>query len=201
MPPGVELSREELNPKPTTRPDFANGSISIRLVSNTSALNYSAQIFLVQPLGDNNISVYNLPSEPIEFGTDNTLTFDNLLPGIYEIEYYDSFGCGSAGNKLVQNVAQDGFDITVDFDRAPFIPNIFTPGNNGINDEFEILNLPDNGAELIVTNRTGAIVFRTQNYRLSNLWDGGDQPDGVYFYQLTVDNQVFNGWVEILRDK
>ena len=201
VPPGVELSREELNPKPTTRPDFANGSISIRLVSNTSALNYSAQIFLVQPLGDNNISVYNLPSEPIEFGTDNTLTFDNLLPGIYEIEYYDSFGCGSAGNKLVQNVAQDGFDITVDFDRAPFIPNIFTPGNNGINDEFEILNLPDNGAELIVTNRTGAIVFRTQNYRLSNLWDGGDQPDGVYFYQLTVDNQVFNGWVEILRDK
>jgi hypothetical protein len=199
LPPGVDRSRSEMNPMPTTRPDFSNGSISIRLVSNTSATGYSAQIFLVEPLGGNNSALYTLPSEPLEFGDDNMLTFDNLLPGVYEIEYYDSFGCGTAGNKLVQNLARDGFDITVDFDRSPFIPNIFTPDGDGINDEFQILNLPDDGAELVVTNRTGAIVFRSASYRPSNLWDGGDLPDGIYFYQLTIDNEVFSGWVEILR--
>ena len=200
VPPSVELSRNEMNPMPTTRPDFSDGSISIRLVSPTSATGYSAQIFLVEPLGNNNVALYDLPSDPISFREDNTLTFSNLLPGIYEIEYYDAFGCGTAGNKLVRNTADDGFEITVDFDRSPFIPNIFTPGTNGINDEFEILNLPDNGAELLVTNRTGAIVYRSKNYRLGNLWDGGDLPDGVYFYQLTIDNKTYNGWVELLRD-
>ncbi len=120
VPLSVELSRNEMNPMPTTRPDFSDGSISIRLVSPTSATGYSAQIFLVEPLGNNNVALYDLPSDPISFREDNTLTFSNLLPGIYEIEYYDAFGCGTAGNKLVRNTADDGFEITVDFDRSAF---------------------------------------------------------------------------------
>ncbi|GGC50219.1 hypothetical protein GCM10011506_39850 [Marivirga lumbricoides] len=198
--PGIVLDRENMNPMPTTRPDKANGAISIRLVSTTSALSYSAQIFLLEPLGGNNRSDYILPDEPQLFNSSQTLTFNNLLPGIYEIEYYDSFGCGLSGDRLV--FGEDGTsNLVVDFDRSPFIPNLFTPNNDGKNDVFEILNLPDNGAELIVTNRSGAIVYKNDNYRPSDLWDGGDQPDGIYFYQLTVDNTVQNGWVEILRGR
>ncbi|MGJ3234911.1 gliding motility-associated C-terminal domain-containing protein, partial [Marivirga sp.] len=201
LPPGVERERTDMNPMPTTRPDRANGSISIRLVEPTSGANgYSAQIFLLTPLGGNNSSDYVLPSEAIDFDSDRTITFDNLLPGIYEIEYYDSFGCGLDGNRLVFD-GEGSSDITVDFDRSPFIPNVFTPNNDGKNDVFRILNLPDNGAELIVTNRTGTIVYRDSNYRSSNLWDGGDNPDGIYFYQLTVDGNVQSGWVEIIRGK
>ncbi|WP_375578346.1 gliding motility-associated C-terminal domain-containing protein [Marivirga tractuosa] len=201
LPPGVDRERSDMNPMPTSRPDRANGSISIRLVEPTSGANgYSAQIFLLTPLGGNNSSDYVLPSEPIDFGSDQTITFDNLLPGVYEVEYYDSFGCGNDGNRLVFD-SEGSSDITVDFDRSPFIPNVFTPNNDGKNDVFRILNLPDNGAELIVTNRTGTIVYRDSNYRSSNLWDGGDNPDGIYFYQLTVDGNVQNGWVEIIRGK
>jgi hypothetical protein len=201
LPPGVERERTDMNPMPTTRPDRANGSISIRLVEPTSGANgYSAKIFLLTPLGGNNSSDYVLPSEAIDFGSDRTITFDNLLPGIYEIEYYDSFGCGLDGSRLVFD-GEGSSDITVDFDRSPFIPNVFTPNNDGKNDFFRILNLPDNGAELIVTNRTGTIVYRDSNYRSSNLWDGGDNPDGIYFYQLTVDGNVQTGWVEIIRGK
>uniref|UniRef100_UPI0030ECC2A6 T9SS type B sorting domain-containing protein n=1 Tax=uncultured Marivirga sp. TaxID=1123707 RepID=UPI0030ECC2A6 len=201
LPPGIERERTDMNPMPTTRPDRANGSISIRLVEPISGANgYSAQIFLLTPLGGNNSSDYVIPTEPIEFDADRTITFANLLPGIYEIEYYDSFGCGLDGNRLVFD-GEGSSDITVDFDRSPFIPNVFTPNNDGKNDEFRILNLPDNGAELIVTNRTGTIVYRDSNYRSSNLWDGGDNPDGIYFYQLTVDGNVQSGWVEIIRGK
>ncbi|MBK6264502.1 gliding motility-associated C-terminal domain-containing protein [Marivirga sp. S37H4] len=200
LPPGVERSREEMNPMPTTRPDIANGAISIRLVSTTSATSYSARIFLLEPLGGNNTSAYDIPTEAREFNSSQTLTFDNLLPGVYEIEYYDSFGCGLTGNRLVFGV--DGTsNLLVDFDRRPFVPNVFTPNGDGKNDFFEILNLPDDGAELVISNRDGAIVYRNNSYRPSNLWDGGDQPDGIYFYQLTVDKQVQNGWVEILRGK
>ncbi|WNB17278.1 T9SS type B sorting domain-containing protein [Marivirga arenosa] len=201
LPPGIERERADMNPMPTTRPDQANGSISIRLVEPTSGANgYSAQIFLLTPLGGNNSADYILPEEPIDFGADQTITFDNLLPGVYEIEYYDTFGCGTDGSKLVFD-GEGSSDITVDFDRSPFIPNVFTPNNDGKNDFFRILNLPDNGAELVVTNRNGTIVYRDSNYRNSNLWDGGDNPDGVYFYQLTVDGNTQSGWVEIIRGR
>uniref|UniRef100_UPI0025D956BA gliding motility-associated C-terminal domain-containing protein n=1 Tax=Marivirga sp. TaxID=2018662 RepID=UPI0025D956BA len=201
LPPGVEKDRADMNPMPTTRPDRANGSISIRLIEPTSGANgYSAQIFLLTPLGGNNTSDYVLPQEPIDFGSNQRITFDNLLPGIYEIEYYDSFGCGTDGSRLVFD-NEGSSDITVDFDRTPFIPNAFTPNNDGKNDFFEILNLPDNGAELVVTNRNGTIVYRDNNYRTSNLWDGGDNPDGIYFYQLTVNGNKQKGWVEIIKGK
>jgi hypothetical protein len=201
VPPGVERDRADMNPMPTTRPDQANGSISIRLIEPTSGANgYSAQIFLLTPLGGNNSSDYVLPEEPIDFGSNQRITFDNLLPGIYEIEYYDSFGCGLDGSRLVFD-NEGSSDITVDFDRTPFIPNAFTPNNDDKNDFFEILNLPDNGAELVVTNRNGTIVYRDNNYRTSNLWDGGDNPDGIYFYQLTVNGNTQRGWVEIIRGK
>ncbi len=200
LPPGVDRARSEMNPMPTTRPDLADGSISVRLTTLTGATGYSARIFLVEPMGGNNTAQYSLPQQPVPFNSSQTVTFDNLLPGIYEIEYYDAFGCGLSGNRLI--FGEDGTtELVVDFDRSPFVPNVFTPNNDGVNDFFEILNLPDNGAELIVTNRNGAIVYRNKSYRPSNLWDGGEQPDGIYFYQLKINETVQNGWVEILRGK
>ncbi len=200
LPPGVERARSEMNPMPTTRPDIADGSISVRLTTLTGATGYSARIFLLEPMGGNNTSQYSLPQQPVPFNSSQTVTFDNLLPGIYEIEYYDAFGCGLSGNRLIFG-ADGATELVVDFDRSPFIPNVFTPNNDGVNDFFEILNLPDNGAELVVTNRNGAIVYRNNSYRPSDLWDGGEQPDGIYFYQLKINDTVENGWVEILRGK
>ncbi|HET8859692.1 gliding motility-associated C-terminal domain-containing protein, partial [Marivirga sp.] len=200
LPPNTERSRSEMNPVPSTRETRADGSITIRLEETTGAEAYFAEIRLLQRIGVNTQADYNLPEGPVEIPGNGVLTFDNLLPGVYEIEYYDSFGkCRNAIN-LIQN-AEGGLEITVDYDRRPFIPNVFTPNNDNINDVFEILNLPDNGAELVVTNRNGTIVYRNSNYRSSNFWDGGDNPDGIYFYQLTVGGVTQKGWVEIIRGK
>lgn len=64
------------------------------------------------------------------------------------------------------------------------IPNVFTPNGDGINDLFEILNLEHYpNAQMIIYNRWGQKVFEHPDY-YNNWWDGGNAPDGVYFYVL-----------------
>ena len=106
-----------------------------------------------------------------------------------------------------------------------FIPNVFTPNGDGANDYFVITEAKagheggqggqksmaaDGGSikpvnafykstELYIFNRWGRIVYQSNNYQ--NDWDGGNLPDGVYFYVLKAygekSNDVFKGSVTI----
>ena len=104
------------------------------------------------------------------------------------------------------------------------IPNVFTPNGDGVNDKFVITEAPpgDEGGtggqkagpangdykpvnayyrstELYIFNRWGRIVYKSTNYQ--NDWDGGNLPDGVYFYVLKAHGEksddVFKGSVTI----
>jgi gliding motility-associated-like protein len=158
---------------------------------------YEALIQLVEPAFEMNIN------DIIEFNEgrrwvkavstgDNLnkflIRFDSLWAGLYEIVVVDDYGCEFV------------IDHSIGFDQAIFIPNVFTPNDDGYNDAFYIRNLPENGTKVVVTSRSGAVVFESDNYTYENLWDGGDVADGIYFYNISLPNgEFFKGWVEKWR--
>ncbi|WP_417600979.1 gliding motility-associated C-terminal domain-containing protein [Owenweeksia hongkongensis] len=86
-----------------------------------------------------------------------------------------------------------------------YIPNTFTPDGDGLNDVFEIGNLPPD-ASLQIYNRWGGLVFEAHPYK--NDWRGtslkGEAiPAGVYTYHLIYqkpgDKVYERGWVQVLR--
>jgi gliding motility-associated-like protein len=87
-----------------------------------------------------------------------------------------------------------------------YIPNSFTPNNDGKNDKWVIPGLalyPE--AVVSVYNRAGQKIFESKGY-ISNPWNGTykgvPQPTGVYVYlvQLNDDKkQLFKGTVAIIR--
>jgi len=83
-----------------------------------------------------------------------------------------------------------------------FIPNVFTPNNDGTNDFFHIVGLelfPN--AKLRIINRWGNEVYKSNNYL--NDWDGAGLNEGTYYYFLVLNRvgveKKYNGWVLLKR--
>lgn len=114
---------------------------------------------------------------------------DALYAGEYELSLRDAVGC------------EKTYTVSIGLDEKIFIPNIFTPNkSDDLNKNFFIRNLPVSGSKLSVTDRWGKEVYASANYNPDTLWDGGETPDGVYFYRLQIKGgKTYTGWVEILR--
>ncbi|HLW39133.1 MAG TPA: gliding motility-associated C-terminal domain-containing protein, partial [Brumimicrobium sp.] len=92
-----------------------------------------------------------------------------------------------------------------------FVPEIFTPDGDGINDYWRIdgiENYPNN--TLVIMNRWGNVVYETEGY--NNEWNGfstsglnvgGDElPTGTYYYVLDSKNSeigVLKGYIYLQR--
>ena len=115
--------------------------------------------------------------------------FDNLYAGEYELQLRDALGCMKI------------YSFVINLDERIFIPNIFTPNkSDNLNSTFFVRNLPADGSKLFITDRWGKEVYSSNNYNPDTLWDGGETPDGVYYYRLQIkDGKTYTGWVEILR--
>jgi gliding motility-associated-like protein len=110
--------------------------------------------------------------------------YSELPAGVYTVVVTDSIGCSIPLTAVVP------LDMTI------FIPNIFTPNDDGKNDLFFIRNLAAH-SKLIINNRWGKEVFNTKEYL--NDWTGEGLEDGIYYYRLESDSEVRKGWVEIIR--
>lgn len=65
--------------------------------------------------------------------------------------------------------------------------NAFSPDGDGKNDTWEVKNIdqyPDNN--LMIFDRSGNVVFKTNNYSSSKYWDGKNAASGTYLYILNV---------------
>jgi gliding motility-associated-like protein len=92
--------------------------------------------------------------------------------------------------------------VTVEFIDCPgFVPNVFTPNkDDDYNPVFEVENITNKRWSLEVFNRWGKTVYQSRQYE--NDWDGGDLPEGIYYYSLyssELDKKV-KGLVQIIRE-
>lgn len=97
--------------------------------------------------------------------------------------------------------------MTVQVVRRVNPPNTFSPNGDGINDTWEIPGIADYpGAEIVIHDRWGQIVLRSNGYR--EAWDGTNDGRslsvGTYYYhiqlnQLEGSSPPYTGFVTIVR--
>ena len=79
------------------------------------------------------------------------------------------------------------------------VPNSFTPNGDGYNDFFVVKGLGAfPSSSMAIFNRWGSEIYSVANYL--NDWNGGDLPDGTYFYVLKLSNgETLTGDVTVKR--
>lgn len=111
----------------------------------------------------------------------------------YQLNVISKNGCGSSSDQ-----------VNVNFYTGIFIPNTFTPNNDGLNDSWNIPALDAYpGFELKVFNRYGQPVFENRN--VNQPWDGSfkglplEMGAYVYYIKLNKELPVLRGTVIIMR--
>jgi gliding motility-associated-like protein len=118
-----------------------------------------------------------------DFGDGQTSTFINPSVRFMKEMNYDisltvdnSFGCRSVLIKRSLMIGQLKGSI--------FIPNAFTPNNDGKNDYFEIVGKRISDFSITIFNENGKFLFKS--LILENQWDGSfnnqPQPEGIYYF-------------------
>ena len=113
---------------------------------------------------------------------------------LYTVTGYDSLGCI---DKATINIVVVG---------AGFVPNLFTPNDDGKNDELKLYGMPSvQDFVFSIYNREGSLVYRTTDVSQATTqgWDGTKngtkQPPGVYFWK--VKGEVSSGDRILLNGK
>lgn len=125
-------------------------------------------------------------------------TFDEL--GEYTVMQIieDHNGCRDTMVHVIEVIG----DFTV------YVPNVFTPDGNGLNNSFRpiMMDVLEEGYEFLIFNRWGEVIYQTNN--LYDSWDGtynGETvKDDVYVWKVLVRDQQsqeheYNGHVTVLR--
>lgn len=157
----------------------------VELSSDANSSSGSTLSYFWSPL-DNLLS----PNSPNTVGVPDTTT-------TYQLVVTDANGC----------TAVDSITITVVPDTRIFVPNVFTPNNDGQHDSFVITdNKIEDQGRLTIFDRWGGKVYETQDLRTG--WDGMVNgkfvTTGVYVYVLEVTfkdgaEEVRHGNVTVIR--
>ncbi len=127
--------------------------------------------------------------------------FENLASGNYELLIEDDKGCRISRS----------YSIVDDDDCNLFIPNIFSPNQDGVNDRFAIFSDEVREIEILsIFDRWGSKVHESRNFMIGDDtlgWDGtvngGNALEGIYTYYLRLKTESrkieFSGSVNLKR--
>ena len=127
------------------------------------------------------------------------LIFSGLSQGNYNIELSDQSNCQIDTTIILQ---QSECEI--------FIPNIFSPNGDNINDQFKIFSRNENVIinRMIIYDRWGGQVYAIEDVDLNESWSGNSYsgkpfPSGVYVYFIELFDgaqmKIFKGDVTLIR--
>jgi gliding motility-associated-like protein len=121
---------------------------------------------------------------------ETTRTIYSTMAMLYNLTVTDTNGCKSS-----QQVA-----VNEQCNLQLYVPNAFSPNNDGVNEIFKISINPNHIKQFEVYNRWGQLIAQNQ----TGTWDGKDAPQGVYVIILyyTNDNgqeQRYSGNVTLMR--
>jgi len=109
----------------------------------------------------------------------NTLSFNHVfnLPGNYDVTLIAMDDLGCSDTATIKIVVGDIFEL--------FIPNVFTPNGDGLNDEFKIVGTGIKEFKCTIFNRWGNELFTWED--MFQGWDGNTMfgkkaSSGVYVY-------------------
>lgn len=114
----------------------------------------------------------------------------------YSLIVINEFGCTDTVKGIIEIKENNSF----------YIPNSFTPNNDGLNDSFKPIISNYNTATMKIFNRWGDMIFSTNNVEQG--WDGRyknlNSPPDVYVYQLSIDfidgtTKIVNGKIILIR--
>jgi len=126
-----------------------------------------------------------------------TVTYSDTGRYIVSLIVTNAFGCSDK----MQN------EILVRPEFTIFIPNAFTPNNDGLDDDFMAYGDGLKSYQMIIYNRWGEQIFQSDNKAFG--WNGKDRfdnylPNGIYLYYIAVTDfntkpWVYNGEVNLMR--
>ena len=96
--------------------------------------------------------------------------------------------------------------VKVDAEENLFVPNVFTPNKDQVNDRFEISSMGIHDYHIYIYNRWGGLVYESTNPLA--YWDGESNgsicPESVYVYLITYKNsklisKTMHGTVTLIR--
>lgn len=104
-------------------------------------------------------------------------------------------GCASYDSVLV---------IFIDCEDTLKIPNVFTPNDDGKNDEYFL----DYSCDLVdfrfeIYNRWGRLIYEStdSDFRWDGVTSNGDEAtEGVYYYIMKSRSRSANGWIQLIRN-
>lgn len=93
-------------------------------------------------------------------------------PGLYRVEVLTEAGCTLSDSVVIALL--DPASIRP--------PNVMTPNFDNVNDAFFVEGIESGRWKLWIYDRWGNLLYENMDY--SNDWEGGDLPEGVYYYVL-----------------
>ena len=141
------------------------------------------------------------------FGNGQTSTLSTLIG---QTVTYSESGTYTVSLTAANGVCSDVATVQIIILALPqptiFVPNVFTPNQDGVNDEFFIETSFTQSIQLFILNRWGEIVYETTS--LNSKWNGDingkEATDGVYFYKYEVvginsDVLIGHGNITLIR--